>query len=62
MADDHPIPKPRGRPPSVAIKEAAASLTTWIKVSEYDKLAKLAHERHTTVSALARSLIVLKLR
>jgi hypothetical protein len=48
----------RGRPKAT---EPGASLSTWLRASEYDRLVKLANQRDTSVSALARTLIVRRL-
>lgn len=48
----------RGRPRS---PEQSTALTTWVRTSEYDKLVKLANQHSTSVSALARKLIVRRL-
>jgi hypothetical protein len=52
-------PRPRGRPPA---DEPGARLTTWVRASEYDRLCKLAQKRDQSVSALVRSLLILRLR
>ncbi len=59
MADDRPVPKPRGRPHA---EEPSTTVMTWVRVSEYDRLVKLANQREQSLSALVRSLLVLRLR
>lgn len=51
-------PKPRGRPRS---DEPGTSVSAWVRPSEYDRLVKMANQREQSVSALVRSLLILKL-
>lgn len=51
-------PRGRGRP---RCNEPSTALSAWVKTSEYDRLVALANKRETSVSALVRQLIVLKL-
>jgi len=48
----------RGRPKA---SDPGASLSTWLRGSEYDKLVQLAKKHDTSVSALARQIIVRRL-
>lgn len=52
-------PKPIGRPRA---EEPGSSVTTWLRQSEHDRLIKMANKHETTISALVRSLLILKLR
>jgi len=49
-----------GRPPLHPV-EATVPLTTRVTLSEYDRIVRMAHQRETSVSAMARRLIVLRL-
>lgn len=60
MADASPPQKPRGRPR--AEQPLTAPVSSWVRPGEYDRLVKIAHQRDTTVSALVRSWLILKLR
>jgi hypothetical protein len=55
-ADDRPK---RGRP---RVNEPGASVSTWVRAGEYDRLVRLAREQDTTVSSLVRSFLKLKLK
>jgi hypothetical protein len=48
-----------GRPRSTDPK---SSVTTWLPTGAHDKLIRLAAEQETSISALVRSLLLLKLR
>ena len=52
-------PPKRGRP---RVDEPGASVSTWLRPGEHDKLIKLAREQEQTISALVRHLLTLKLR
>jgi hypothetical protein len=58
MTDDTSQKPRRGRPPA---KEQGAALTTWVRISEYEKLVRLANRKETSVSSLVRSLLLMKL-
>ena len=51
--------KPRGRPKAV---ESGTTLSVWVPVTTYDQLCRLAQKREQTVSACAKSLLVLRLK
>lgn len=51
--------RPRGRP---TVEERGVPLTSWVKVSEYDKLCRLAQKRDQTVSSLVRSMLIVRLK
>lgn len=48
----------RGRP---RMADPGSSVSTWLRTDEHDRLIRLAMERETTVSALVRSLVILRL-
>lgn len=52
-------PKPIGRPRA---DEPGSAVTTWLKQSEHDRLAKLAAKHEVTISKLVRSLLIMRLR
>ena len=52
-----PVPR-RGRPRAV---EPGYSVKTWLRESEYDRLIRAAAKRRQPVSALVRSLLILRL-
>ena len=37
------------------------AVMTWVKVSDYDRIARLAHKRDVSVSSVVRSLLVRRL-
>lgn len=51
--------KPRGRPKA---DEPGSTVSTWLRTGEHDKLVKLAQQQETSISALVRQLLALKLR
>ena len=51
--------KPRGRP---RVTEPGTTVSTWLRPGEHDRLIKLANLKETSVSALVRQLLVLRLR
>jgi len=51
--------KVRGRP---RVEEPGTSMTVWVRVSEYDRICRMAQQRDQTVSSLVRQLLILKLR
>jgi hypothetical protein len=59
MADEPTTPRPPGRP---RVDEPGTSVSTWLRPSEHDRLIRLANKHETTVSALVRQLLLLKLR
>jgi hypothetical protein len=48
----------RGRPRAA---EPGVSVKTWLRVSEYDRLIKVAADRREPVSVLVRTLLMLRL-
>jgi hypothetical protein len=52
-------PVHQGRPRNV---EPSSSVSTWLPAGEHDKLIRLANEEETSVSALVRRLLRLRLR
>jgi len=52
-------PKPRGRPRVEA--PASASVTTWLRVAQYDRLLQLAKREEKSLSALVRDLLKLRI-
>jgi hypothetical protein len=58
MSEKDPV-KPRGRP---RVEEPGTSVSTWLRPGEHDKLIQLANKHDTTISALVRQLLILKLR
>jgi len=56
-----PLEEPvhQGRPRNA---EPYSSVTTWLPTGAHDKLIRLAAEQETSISALVRSLLLLKLR
>jgi hypothetical protein len=56
---DTPDPPKRGRP---RVDEPGASVSTWLRPGEHDKLVRLAREQEKTISALVRQWVTLKLR
>lgn len=59
VTPDPPAPRPRGRP---RVDEPGERVSTYVRVSDYDKLCKLALKHDRTVSAVVRDLLKLKLR
>ncbi len=49
----------RGRPRN---PEPASSVCTWLASSDHDKLIELANKHETSVSALVRSLLKMRIR
>lgn len=49
----------RGRP---RVEIQGASVSTWLRPAEHDRLIQLANKHEVTVSKLVRSLLILKLR
>jgi hypothetical protein len=60
MADDAPAAKAKGGRPRVA--EPGVPVSTWLPPREYDKILRLAKAQETTVSALMRSWLRLRLK
>lgn len=52
--------RPRGRPR--ADEPLSTSVSAWVRPNEYDRLVKMANQREQSVSALVRSLLIMKLR
>lgn len=52
------VPPKLGRP---RVEEPGSAVTTWLRQREHDQLIRLAQKHETTVSALVRSLLILKL-
>lgn len=52
-------PVHQGRPRNA---EPSSSVTTWLPAGEHDKLIQLANEEETSVSALVRRLLRLRMR
>jgi hypothetical protein len=50
---------PRGRPKHA---EPSSSVSVWLPAGAHDKLIRLANQQETSISALVRSLLLLKLR
>ena len=60
MADEPVrLPRPRGRPP---LEVKGTSISSWVRPNEYDRLVKMAHQQDKSVSALVRSLLMLRVR
>jgi hypothetical protein len=57
-AETEPEPRKRGRPKADV---PCTALTTWVPVNYYDKLNKMADDRHMSVSGLVRQILALKL-
>jgi hypothetical protein len=57
--DDPLGPAIRGRPRA---KDPGWRVSTWLRASELDHVIKLAHDHEISVSAVLRSLVILKLR
>ncbi len=53
------LPAKRGRP---RVKDPGHSVSTWLQPIDHDQLARLASEHEVSISALVRSLIILRLR
>jgi hypothetical protein len=49
----------RGRPRN---REPSSTVSTWLPAGAHDKLIQLAQEQETSISALVRSLLMLRLR
>ena len=49
---------PRGRPKA---DEPGVSLTAWVPQHTYDRLCRLARQRDQSVSAVVKSLLILRL-
>ena len=49
----------RGRPRNA---EPSSSVSTWLTAGAHDKLIQLAQEQEVSISALVRSLLMLRLR
>lgn len=47
-------PNPGGRPKA---DEPGTSLTTWVPLSEYDRLCRMANHRGETLSSLVRQML-----
>ena len=58
MADETEKPKGRGRP---KVEEPRAAVSTWLPANEHDRLIQLANKHETSVSALVRHLLKLRL-
>jgi hypothetical protein len=54
-------PTPRGRPRLTETAASAASVTTWLRCADYDRLQQLAKQERKTLSGLVRDLLKLKL-
>jgi len=54
-----PNDKPKGGRPRAA--EPGAVVSTWVAVSEYDRVIRLARKHDMSVSTLVRSLLKLRL-
>jgi hypothetical protein len=52
-------PRARGRPKTE--EPAGTSVTTWLRISEYDRLMALAKREEQTLSALVRELLKRKI-
>lgn len=57
MDDKQEQPRP-GRPKS---SDPGSPVMTWLRQSEHDRLIRLAQAHNTTVSALVRKIVILKL-
>jgi hypothetical protein len=51
-------PTKRGRPP---VTEPGSAVSTWLRQGEHDQLIRLAQQQDTTVSALVRQLLKLRM-
>ncbi len=58
MADDRPIPRPRGRPHA---EEPGTSLSVWIPTKYFDRLSQIAQGHDVSMSHVARQILVLQL-
>jgi hypothetical protein len=50
--------KPRGRP---RVEEPGSSVSTWLPASYHDRLIHMANQREVKVSALVRTLLIMRL-
>lgn len=53
------VPRPRGRP---RVEEPHATVSTWLPASYHDRLIQLANQQEVKVSALVRTLLILRLK
>lgn len=61
MADSKkmtPIVDRRGRPRSA---EPGSAVCTWLRMSEHDRLIKMANQREMSVSEFLRSIVIIQL-
>jgi len=57
LPDEEPVH--RGRPRNA---EPSSSVSTWLTAGAHDKLIQLANEQDVSISALVRSLLMLRIR
>lgn len=55
---EYVVDRRRGRP---RLTDSGSAVTTWLRAAEHDRLIKLANAEETTVSALVRSFLILRL-
>ena len=60
MTDEAPPAKPKGGRPR--LEDPGVPVATWLPSSDYDRLIKVATKHDTTVSALVRTWLRLKLK
>lgn len=53
------VARPRGRP---RVEEQRSTVSTWLPASQHDRLIRLANQQEKSVSALVRSLLLLRIR
>ncbi len=53
------LPAKLGRPRA---KEQGSTVSTWLRPGDHDRLIQLANQQEVTISALVRSLLILRLR
>ncbi len=59
MSGEKVEPPRRGRP---RVEEPGASVSTWLRPDDHDRLLRLANKHDMKVSALVRQLLKLRLR
>lgn len=51
-----------GRPGRPRARYQSASVSAWVPTPTYDRLVKMANDRHMTVSALVKQILVIQTR
>ncbi len=67
MSDEKPelsvsAQAPRNRGGRPRIEEPRSSVSTWLPAHAHDRLIQIARERDTSVSAVVRSLLIIRTR